>query len=295
MSPEKYNAKFVPIFAPDGFPDTWKHDAKALYGDDPSDALFTAALKEVQHKLGLKVDGYCGPATIDAMADFDRGLMCRDPNTNGSIVVGPKSYRVPFPVVTYFDDFTIGDTVSRVRKTPVSSIVTHYDVSYSARSTEEILQNRGYSTHFIIDGDDKGTIYQCHNPTTRVAVHAGSFNSRSIGVDLNNPASPKYQKADAKRRGRERQIVELQINESGYRRLSYFPEQIQSFNALLDVLCKSTSVPRMCPRDDQGKPIVGVFLNADSFEGILGHYHLTRRKSDPAPLDWDAVCPNANT
>lgn len=291
MSAIDYNEKYVPIFAPDGFRE-WTH----LNGLEAGSNEFQKRVRRVQAHLGLKVDGYCGPATIHELALKHRGKAAFDPSfPEGKIVIGPKAYEVKAPVLTYLDDFTLGDTNSRTRRDPIHQFVVHYDVSYSARATEEILQNRGYSTHFIIDGDDNGTIYQCHNPTTKVAWHARGANMRSVGIDLNNPADVKYQDGDENRRGRKRKAVTTQVHGYNVDRLEYFPEQIKSMNALLDVLCDVLSVPRECPREDDGKPIYGHFNYAEEFEGIIGHYHLTNRKTDPAPLDWNELCPVVNS
>ena len=286
MSAEDYNALKVPLFAPDGFPERW-----GLNGLDPATENFTNALKSIQGALGIKQDGFCGPTTIDTMAAFEHGNVCREINKPGRILVGPKCYRLDFPTLTHLDDFTIGDTANRVRRDIVSQIVIHYDVAFNARSTEEILQKRGYSTHFIIDGDEEATIYQCHNPATRVAFHAGYVNDLSVGIDLNNPADVKYKKADEKRRGRERGVQTETIHGSSVNRLDYFPKQIDALNALLDVLCSAWGVPRVCPRNEDGEPIKKKIRSPKSFNGVVGHYHLSKRKTDPSPLDWNQVTP----
>lgn len=258
MTPADYNAKYADIFDP--------------YGCAPAGP---EAVEEIQEELGVSVDGYLGPKTVDAMAEGD------------GIIVGPQRLEMDVPVETYKEDFTLGDTAARTRREAVRQIIIHYDVSFDARATERILQNRGYSTHFIIDGD--GSIIQCHNPATKVALHAGEPNDYSIGIDLNNPAATKYLDEDTRRRGRARDIVQDQIHGRAVDRLDYFPEQIETLNALLDVLCEAFDVPRDVPRDPHGHPKKTVVHDAMNFEGILGHYHWSLNKTDPAPLKWEDI------
>ena len=80
------------------------------------------------------------------------------------------------------------------------------------------------------------------------------------------------------------------IHGQRYRRLTYFEEQIASFSELLQLLSAVFLIPLDYPRDEGG-PIHGVIEDAHLFEGVLGHYNLTTRKSDPAPLRWEEVMP----
>jgi len=264
MTPSDYNDFHKSIFDP--------------FGEAPTDP---DEVRSIQEELGVSVDGYLGPETVDAMAS-SRG--CE------GIVVGPDRVSIDgYPVWTYLEDFEWGETASRTRKDDVKQIIIHYDVSFNAKATNKILEDQGYSTHFIIDGDEDATIYQCHNPATKVAMHAGEPNSYSIGIDLNNPASPKYLEEDKERRGRERPVLTDTVHGSPVERLGYFDEQIGALNALLDALCDAFEVPRKAPSNPNGSVRQEVIHNARNFEGILGHYHWDTHKTDPAPLNWEDV------
>lgn len=294
MEAKDYNKKYVPIFAPDGFPSiSYCQDFNKIVEDFGYGTAFMVEIKNFQKLSGLKVDGYCGPATINKMAEEDKNQNHYE--VNNFIIVGPKIYPTNISVVNYWDDFKIGDTSSRVRTEKVIQAVLHHDVTFNARSTEKILQSRGYSTHFIIDGDVKGTIYQCHNPTLRVAFHAGVNNNMSVGIDLNNPADPSYEKSDAQRRGRKRGLTKVEVHGRMERLLGYFPNQYKSLNALLKILSDSIGIKEKTPDKEDGSVTMTTIPNADKFEGIIGHYHITKRKIDPASLEWEEIYFKKNT
>lgn len=300
MDAEQYNAERVPMYAPeiDGrrFPEWTGVDES---GYDFGSAEFRDVIRGIQSALEVTVDGYCGPSTIDAIAKEDLEEKRHDEGAQACmaghhLLVGPRAVPVDVPTRLYADHFDMAETGSRARRTErdeVTQAIVHFDVTFDAAMTHRVLLDRGYSTHFTIDGDEDGTIWQHHNPATRICYHAGDSNRMSFGVDLNNPALPKYQKRDAERRGRRRDIVEQHVHGRLTKHLDYFPEQIASLNALFDELCPAFDVPRKCPRDEHGEPIHGKLDNPLAFEGVSGHYHNDRGKVDPAPLDWDEVCP----
>jgi len=65
----------------------------------------------------------------------------------------------------------------------IDQLVLHYDNAGLSKLCFGILQQRGLSTHFMIDVD--GTVYQTLDLQER-ALHATTANSRSIGVELAN-------------------------------------------------------------------------------------------------------------
>jgi hypothetical protein len=290
MNAEEYNEKYLPVFAPTGFPLSIRRRVPPSAGAMRIDLIDPTPMEvmRIQRDLRLKQDGFCGPDTIQAIAAEERFVHTNGGGGTSGIFVGPNFIPTHAKTATFDEDFTLGDTASRTRRVRPTQIVLHYDVAFNARAAESILQKRGYSTHFIIDHD--GTIVQCHNPATKVAFHAGRVNDYTIGIDINNPADVKYRARDAsKRGGPERDIVEERIHGGLVRRLDYFPEQITSLSELLDILCNEFDIPRTCPRDCEG-PLLKKLDNADVRKyGVLGHYHLSLRKTDPSPLNWDEI------
>lgn len=273
-----YNQVNVPVFVPDGFPAFAK---PYISNHAPDTEMFAKAVATVQEDLGIKVDGLCGPATIAAMAAKDRERVGQS-----SILVGPRAYPLAGArVVTFIEDKSL-DVKARVRGLRIRQLVLHYDVTFNSRSTLSVLKQRGLSYHFLIDGDGEATIYQTHNPTLSTCFHAGSANNHSVGICLNNPAEPEYQSRDANQRGRERPVKIAEVHGGHVELLDFFPEQKERAKQLVSLLCGVLGVPHSVPRDLEGNVKKGV-INPDTFDGVLGHYHLTRSKIDPAPLDWD--------
>lgn len=273
-----YNKKNVPVFVPDGFPAFAK---PYMENHTPDSEMFAKAVATVQEDLGLKVDGLCGPATIAAMAAKDRERVGQ-----ASILIGPRAYPLEGArVVTFIEDQSL-DVKARVRQDKIRQLVLHYDVTFNSRSTLSVLQKRGLSYHFLIDGDGEATIYQTHNPTLSTCFHARSANKHSVGICLNNPAEPEYQRRDANQRGRERPVKIDEVHGGHVELLDFFPEQKERAKQLVDLLCGVLGVPHSAPKDLEGNFKKGV-INADTFDGVIGHYHLTTSKIDPAPLKWE--------
>ena len=281
---QSYNKTNVPIFAPDGFPSECGCVPVDLNRFEPGSEEFAKSIGSTQKSLGLSVDGFCGPNTIEAVAKE----CLRDVGGN-AIVVGPKAIVLPQKVVTtYLDDPDLGGLNGRRRNTKVTQMVLHYDVTFSAMSTVSVLKNRNLSYHFLIDGDEKATIYQLSNPTLHVAYHAGPANNNSIGICINNPADPKYREMDARRRGRERGVSEDVVHGKKRTLLNFFDSQIVSADDLIAKLHLHLQIPRVVQRDEEGTIRKDVCYDPE-VPGLYGHYHISATKIDPAPLDWNKL------
>ena len=277
-----YNGQNVPIFAPNGFPPSF---AGTLNDFDAGTEDFAFEVGRVQQEMGIGVDGFCGPTTIQKMAEKDRD----EQGVSSGIFIGPRCYEIENSNVrTFADEEALAGLKGRRRSQAISQLVLHYDVTFSSESTISVLRQRGLSYHFLVDGDDEATIFQLSNPTLNVAFHAGPVNNYSLGICLNNPAEPKYQNHDAHRRGRKREILADRIHGSTVKLLKFFPEQIDAANKLGDVLCESLGIRRRVPKDEKGNTVKTV-VDDIAFAGVVGHYHVSKSKIDPAPLDWDQL------
>jgi hypothetical protein len=283
MSMTDYNARMVPILAPSGFP-----SSLALPSSDS--AFFVPAVQALQQELGLKADGQCGPKTIQAIAarEYARAKACE--RGGGLIIIGPRVMRTDVETRTYLDEGFewLGDTKSSPRKQALRLGVIHYDVTNDSKTTHAVLKRRNLSTHFLIDAD--GTLYQAHDPITAVCIHAGSrANSMGLGVDLNSPALRQYERLEKGQAPRDE--VSTRVHGRTLKMLDYWAIQITALKALMSALEDAAGLPRACPRDEDGEPILGVYDARYSHHGWIGHYHITASKIDPAPLSWNAVCP----
>jgi len=206
----------------------------------------------------------------------------------------------------------------------VQQFVLHYDVCGTSQRCFKVLQDvRGLSVHFMLDLD--GTIYQTLDLKER-AWHAGTANDRSVGVEIANIGA--YSKMDtlnkwygADDKGRPYVTLPKNMGDGGIRTPDFvaYPsggkavtgviqgreltqydltdEQYDSLIKLTATLCKV--LPRIkpdYPRDENGELITHVLSESerDSFEGLIGHYHVTKNKVDPGPaFDWDRVISGA--
>jgi N-acetyl-anhydromuramyl-L-alanine amidase AmpD len=202
----------------------------------------------------------------------------------------------------------------------VDLFVIHYDVCGTSRQCFKVLHDlRGLSVQFMLDLD--GTIYQTLDLKER-AWHAGSANDRSVGIEIANIGAYKdmttlnkwYSKDEV---GRPYVTLPKWMKKNGIRTPDYVAHpardepvkgniqgtdlmQYDLTDAQYESLIKLTAtlnaaLPKIeldYPRDDDGQ-LRNIAFDTDEitgFSGVLGHYHVTTRKTDPGPaFDWDRV------
>jgi len=263
----------------------WYLGLPAPYAYLPPDSIaLSNEVKTFQSLHRLKTDGKLGKETYAKMIAV---LGAPAHNVDGVYIGSTFEPFTGCQTFTYKEDASLR-LRCHPRKKPADLIVLHYDVTYNARSTHAVLKKRGYSSHFCINHN--GDLYQYADPEDDVTYHAGDFNKRSVGIDINNPADPAYIDTDAKKRlGVKRTIIEQKIHGAAVKRLSYFPEQIETLRRLLTLLHDKLGIPLVYPTDVEGNPLTEVLDGIKDFSGVVGHYHLSRKKTDPAPLDWNKV------
>lgn len=206
-------------------------------------------------------------------------------------------------------------------KDVVDQFVMHYDVCGVSQQCFKILHDhRGLSVHFMLDID--GTIYQTLDLKER-AWHATISNSRSIGIEIagigayptdNDVLDKWYFPAEDGgillrpprwlghlglrtvpfygRPARPEPIVG-KIQGVELVQYDFTPEQYDSLIKLTATLCRI--FPKLeCnyPKDEQNQ-LISKVLPEDQwreFQGVLGHYHVQKNKTDPGPaFDWEKV------
>lgn len=212
-------------------------------------------------------------------------------------VGGRPMIDVGVPVVSFMDDPTVdghphrnfsrnrgiyGVTLGKLRR-KVRMLVVHHDATLSSRACIAVLNRRGLSTHLLIDND--GTLYQMID-LVHGTWHAGKQNPASIGLDMSNAADVRYAS-----RYRDRGVFQGEINGGTIAALGYAEPQYRTLISLIRAL--SRFFPRVRPLppvDPKGQVITRMISNADEFEGIVGHFHLSAHKWDPGPgFDWKRV------
>jgi N-acetylmuramoyl-L-alanine amidase len=202
----------------------------------------------------------------------------------------------------------------------VDQFVIHYDVCGTSRQCFKVLHDvRGLSVHFMLDID--GTIYQTLDLKER-AWHAGEANDRSVGIEIaqigaypNMKVLDNWYKLDETGwpyitlpswmtdtgvrtpnfvgRPARQSIVTGRINGRDLMQYDYTPEQYASLVRLTAALARIFPNMRLdVPRAEDGS-VRSDALSAEelaAWQGLLGHYHITRGKSDPGPaFDWDRL------
>jgi N-acetylmuramoyl-L-alanine amidase len=210
-----------------------------------------------------------------------------------------------------------GWSIEELRRT-VRQVVIHFDACGSSRRCFEVLHDiRGFSCHFLLDLD--GTVYQTLDLKER-AWHAGVANDLSIGIEIANIGAepdeealrrwytrdaqgtritfPKEMEdsglpADFTGRPRRPDPVRGVVNGKALVQYDFTEEQYRSLESLLLALCRV--FPRIradAPRGAGGK-VLDHAVGSETlrtFEGLLGHHHVTVEKIDPGPaFDWERV------
>ncbi len=204
----------------------------------------------------------------------------------------------------------------------VDQFVMHYDVCGVSQQCFKVLHDRrGLSVHFMLDID--GTIYQTLDLKER-AWHATISNSRSIGVEIASIGAYPQNNKDVLskwyfpaedggtllrpprtlghlglrtvpfygRPARPEPIVGT-IQGVELTQYDFTPEQYDSLIKLTATLCRI--FPKLeCeyPKDSQGDLIPRMLPESEweAFQGVLGHYHVQKNKTDPGPaFDWEKV------
>ena len=204
----------------------------------------------------------------------------------------------------------------------VDQFVIHYDVCGTSRRCFEVLHDlRGLSVHFLLDLD--GTLYQTLD-LAETAWHARQANPRSIGIEIANIGaypvgrpSPLDEWYVDDGRGLRIRLPESQAADNGGQRVADFrgrpvrphrvrgriqdqelemvdltPEQYLTLVRLTAALCDLfPQLEPEVPRDARGRVKTAVLPEAEyeTFQGILGHYHVSANKTDPGPaFDWES-------
>ncbi len=174
----------------------------------------------------------------------------------------------------------------------VYQILVHHDATWNSLACYNVLRNRGFSSHLLVDTD--GTIYQPLDIRDN-AWHGGDVNGTSVGLDMNNVASRDLLEGERGQKymqdGRGGGFMVRKINGYTYRSAGYTEPQYLSLVAIILGLHKVLPQIRLFPPLNQaGEVIDRKILNHRSFTGWFGHMHVSAGKWDPGPgFDWQRV------
>jgi len=174
---------------------------------------------------------------------------------------------------------------SRKRRHDIDMMVLHWTGGEgSAERVSRVLAKRSLGVEFIIDRD--GVIFQCCDPLEVDTFDAGKYNPRSVGVEIVNfgfRRTPDETRRMAERFGRDTYTTPFR----GRKRrtfATFHKSQLESADQLCRAVCEALpNLPRKLPRTESGAILRDTFepKEARAYSGIVGHFHISRRKSDP--------------
>ena len=268
------------------------------FGCTAHDQRLVNAIQAFQTEEGLDADGMCGPTTF-------RRIWTRREEARDDVQIDTVSFaeyiiyngaRVKIfwdKVLTYNEPggrkAGNGKYTSYAGKPPrnPSFFVTHWDVCLNSNSCYKVLEKRGISVHFGIDND--GTIFQWLD-MQHAGWHAGgrTWNHKSVGVEISNAYSLKYQSWYERKGFGPRPVMEgAKVHgKTCSTHLGFYDVQLEALAALWEAVSYATGIPLALPSTDNA---VDPDCVRGDFKGFCNHYHLTKRKIDCASLDNDKV------
>ena len=262
------------------------------FGADEFDAELINQIMRFQELEGLDVDGYAGPSTYRRLVTVQEADKESVPGDEHIIIDG-KKVQIHWKNVIVWNEEG-GKKASKghfssyegKKDRDIKFFVTHWDVCLSANSCYKVLEKRGISVHFGIDND--GTIYQWVD-LKNAAWHAGgrSWNHSSVGVEISNAYSPKYQAHYQKRYGARPVWEGVKVHGKSLKPfLGFYDVQIAALAALWEAVSRACGIPLVIP--DGPDAVYGPAAD-NNWRGFLSHFHLKRGKIDCAGLDHQHV------
>lgn len=264
------------------------------FGCEEINDELTEKIKEFQKQMHINSDGMCGPGTFrrkfnERAEDLEREDS--DANYSDHIICHGNPVDIDWDKVVLWTDRNgfkakEGNYKSVTGRRNIDLFVTHWDVCLSSSICQRVLDKRGISVHFLIDND--GTIYQTLD-TTHIGWHAGSVNSRSVGVEIANAYYPKWQSWYEKKGFGSRGVLkDSTVNGRKLEtHLDFYPIQKEALKALAKAINKGLGIPLEAPQNINGTEYTDTLSKPKlkAFSGFIHHYHQTSKKIDCGGLN----------
>jgi len=220
---------------------------------------------------------------------------CPDSGHYGSdIIVADMRIEIAAPVLTWKDHgltFIEGKGARRrFKKQKIDLHVAHFTGGEgTARQTFRTLTGRRLGVEFLIDS--WGVVWQFADPARIDTFDAGHVNPRSVGTEITCYGFRRPGKA-IPRPGRDRPVYTTTLNGRLRQFAAFTPWQLKAFLALDEGLrTVLPAIRRRIPRNGNRRLIRRKLTKAElaTFSGVLGHFHVSRPKSDPGTELFDAL------
>lgn len=205
--------------------------------------------------------------------------------TSSNIIVGGVHHPVhAASVLTWHNTgiaFAVGDGHNRPRRQRIDLVVWHWTGGEGdPPAVARVLRARGYGVEFAIARD--GTIYQFCDPLDVDTADAAGVNARSVGVEIVSyglhSTKPGWSPPKA---GRDRTVTPTRIHGALCHVAGFYPAQLAAAHALGCALSTALELPRVVPPAAMSTVLSNETL--ERFRGHVGHYHVSRQKTDPGP------------
>lgn len=195
--------------------------------------------------------------------------------------------KVDFDIVTWHESgllFTPKKGGVRSRNQPIMSLLHHATTGettpqqfYRNITSVKTKDGRGYSCHFY--GLYDGRVYQMA-PLDVITRHGGVMNAVSVGTEFQNRLVPRPD-VPLWERNFPRGKYEATIHDRTRTLLMLSADQLDMAIALTNVLCEELEIPKKTPGNFKLCTTVLAGKRAQSYRGVLAHYHTSKNRFDP--------------
>lgn len=174
-------------------------------------------------------------------------------------------------------------------KSTLKSFTLHHSVTFDAKTTYNVLLQRGLSVNFIIGDDCKdengyATLYQCMD-LKDAGWSQGNLNDVSRGVEISyRPERWQFPHLYDGRAPKHPALIET-IH--GVKMNVFGPSdpQVKTLIELCAGICQLFDIVPSFPKDNKGEYLNGLLQNPLNYKGLVRHAQIDKNKIDPCGLD----------
>jgi len=209
-------------------------------------------------------------------------------------IIGGKEASCPHPIYNwYYHGMETKPGRGARRRHPKTELdlwVIHWTGGEgTAKGLFRVLNARKLGVEFAIDRE--GMIWQFADPIKVDTFDAGIVNPRSAGVEVVNYGF-RRKRSDIPRKGRDRQLYKTRLNGRNRTFARFYPDQVAATIHLTEMICREIpTIPRCVPREKDGSLMTRTMTRQElkEYKGVIGHYHITKTKSDPGTEIFKAL------
>lgn len=214
-----------------------------------------------------------------------------------ALIIGGNEYPCATPVRDWREhgmQHEIGEGHNKRRKKVIDLFVLHWTGGEGSPQTmHRVLEKRDLGVEFMVDRE--GVIWQFADPIEVDTADAGYINPRSVGVEITNYGH-RRKAHQIPRKGRDRETYITTMRGRKRRFARFYEPQILAAMDLCDALVACNhpgmQIPRCIPRDDEGCILTETMRPREvrNYSGIIGHFHISKNKSDPGIEIFERLC-----